>query len=71
MLSYEWENIMILKNLKLFLQNVWKNRLLMDIILENKKEFDIIFIQEPLWSYIQTIPSLTSEEEDKVIGTYK
>ena len=37
---------MIIRNLKIFLQNVWKNRLLTDIILENKKELDIIFIQE-------------------------
>ena len=38
---------MILKNLCLFLQNIYKNRILTDIILENKKEFDILFIQKP------------------------
>ena len=35
---------MILKNLCLFLQNICKNRLPTKIILENKKEFDILFI---------------------------
>ena len=40
---------MIIKNLKIFSQNVHKNKFLTDIIiiLENKKEFNIIFIQEP------------------------
>ncbi len=38
---------MILKNLEIFLQNFQKNKILMEIILENKKEFNIIFIQEP------------------------
>ena len=37
---------MILKNLEIFLQNFQKNKILMEIILENKKEFNIIFIQE-------------------------
>ena len=60
---------MILRNLKLFLQNVWKNRLLTDIILENKKEFDIIFIQEFLWSFIWTNPNLTSKKGDRIVGT--
>jgi len=35
---------MILKSLNPFLQNVWKNRLLTDTILENNKNFDILFI---------------------------
>jgi len=38
---------MILKSLKIFSQNVHKNRLLTDTLLENNKDFDIIFIQEP------------------------
>jgi len=38
---------MIIKNLKIFLENVWKNRLLTDLNLGNDKNFDIIFIQEP------------------------
>jgi len=38
---------MIIKYLKLFLQNVYKNKLLTDTILENNENFDILFIQEP------------------------
>ena len=48
--------------------NFQKNRILTDIILENKKDFDILFIREPPWSFIQNIPSSSSEEGDKVIG---
>ena len=59
---------MILKNLYLFLQNVCKNRILTNIILENEKEFNILFIQELPWFFIQTIPSSISEEGDKVIS---
>ena len=40
---------MILKSLSIFLQNIWKNCLLTDIILENNKNINIIFIQKPLW----------------------
>jgi len=59
---------MILKDLKVFLQNVHKNRILTDIILETQKEFNIIFIQELSWSFIQTIPSLIFKERDKIVG---
>jgi len=38
---------MIIKSLKLFSQNVWMNKLLTGMILENNKNFDIVFIQEP------------------------
>ena len=38
---------MNLKTLKIFSQNVQKNKLLTDTILENNKNFDILFIQEP------------------------
>ena len=38
---------MILKTHNIFSQNVRKSRLLTDTILENKKKFDILFIQEP------------------------
>jgi len=58
---------MILKTLKIFSQNVCKNRLLTDTILENNKDFDILFIQESLWSIICTILSSISEEEEEVV----
>jgi len=32
------------KRSKIFLQNIWKNSLFTNIILENQKEFNIIFI---------------------------
>ena len=59
---------MILKSLKIFSQNVHKNRLLIDTILENNKNINIFFIQEPLWSIIHNILSSTSEEEEKIIS---
>jgi len=60
---------MIIKNIEIFSQNVQKNRLLTDMILESNKEFDIIFIQEPPWSFIQSISSLLSEGEESLVGT--
>jgi len=39
---------MILHNLRIFSQNVYKNQLLIDLILENNINFNIIFIQETL-----------------------
>ena len=35
---------MIMKNLKVFLQNIWKNKSLTDNLLETNKEFDIFHI---------------------------
>ena len=39
---------MIVKNLKIFLQNVCKNSLIVNTLLETLNQFDIILIQEPL-----------------------
>jgi len=61
---------MILKSLKIFLQNVHKNYLFTDLILENNKNIDIVFIQEPPWSIIWTIPSLSSKEGKKIVGAF-
>jgi len=58
---------MILKNLRLFSQNVWKNKLLTDTVLEINKDFNIILIQESLWSTIRSIPSLTSKEDKTIV----
>ena len=38
---------MIVKNLRIFSQNIQKNKLLTDTLLEINKDFDIILIQEP------------------------
>jgi len=61
---------MILKTLNIFSQNVRKNRLLTDTILENYKKFNILFIQEPFQLIICQIPSsMSKEEEEDIIGT--
>jgi len=61
---------MIKENLKIFLQNIRKNKTLTDIILENNKNTtDIIFIQEPPRSLIQHIPSHSNPSGDLFYGT--
>ena len=66
--SYEWIHNMILKDLKIFSQNVWKNNFLINTLLEVNKSFDIIFIQEPLWTTLRTIPSSTNCEGIPLVG---
>jgi len=39
---------MIIKEIKIFSQNIYKNNLFTNTILEAQKDFDIIFIQESL-----------------------
>ena len=46
---------MIYNNLKIFSQNVCKNTLIVNTILETHSYFNIIFIQELLWSIIHSI----------------
>ena len=61
----------MIRNLKVFSQNVWKNSLIVNILLETLTQFDIIFIQESPWSKIHKIPSpLNSEGEDLVGMAY-
>ena len=60
---------MIIKSLKILSQNVQKNKLLTDSILENNKDYDIIFIQEPPWATIRQVPSTSSSEGENLIGT--
>jgi len=69
-LSYKQGKTMILKSLKFFSQNVHKNRLLTDIILENDKNFNIIFIQEPHWSIIYSILGSMSEEGEMIVRAH-
>ena len=59
---------MNLKTLKIFSQNIHKNYLLTNIILENNKNFNILFIQKPPWSIICTILSSTFKEDEDIIG---
>ena len=60
---------MILTNLKIFSQNVRKNSLVVNTILETLSHFDIILIQEPPWSEIRKIPSSSNCEGEPLIGT--
>ena len=60
---------MIVKNLKIFSQNVHKNSLIVNTILETLVHFDIILIQEPLWSEIQKIPSTSNCEGEPLMGS--
>ena len=53
---------MILKNLKIFSQNVRKNNFIINMILEVNYNFNVIFIQEPSWTTIRSIPSLDNCE---------
>jgi len=59
---------MIIKDLKIFLQNVQKNNLIVNIIFEMKFEFDIIFIQESSWTTICLIPSIRNSKGEDLVG---
>jgi len=60
---------MIVKNLKIPLQNVRKNSLIVNTLLETQNQFDIILIQEPPWSEIRKIPSSSDCEGEPLMGT--
>jgi len=63
---------MIKETLKIFSQNIRKNKALTDIILENNKNTtDIIFIQEPLRLLIQHISSHSNPLRDPLYKTVK
>ena len=59
---------MILKDLKIFSQNVWKNNFLINTVLKVNQSFNIIFIQELLWTTLRTIPSSTNSEGIFLVG---
>ena len=67
-LSCKWDISMIYDVLKLFSQNIWKNNLIVNTILEIQLAFDIMFIQEPIWLTIQTIPNSTSCKGEELVG---
>ena len=60
---------MIVENLKVFSQNVHKNSLLVNTLLKTLTNFNIILIQEPLWSEIRKIPSYSNCEGDLLMGS--
>jgi len=60
---------MIVKKLKILLQNICKNSLIVNTLLETQNQFDIILIQEPPWSEICKIPSSSDCEGEPLMGT--
>ena len=53
----------------IYSQNVQKNYVLVDSLLESQKNlYDILFIQEPPWNFIQFAPSTSSSGGQEVIG---
>jgi len=59
---------MIIKDLKIFSQNIRKNNFIINTILEINNNFDIIFIQEPSWTTIRSIPSSADNEDVSLVG---
>ena len=54
----------------IYSQNVWKNYVLIDSLLESQKDlYDILFIQKPPWNFIRFAPSTSSIGGQKVVGT--
>ena len=55
--------------LHIYSQNIWKNYVLVDSLLKLQKDlYDILFIQEPSWNFIQFAPSTSSPGGWEVIG---
>ena len=53
----------------IYSQNVWKNYVLVDSLLESQKDlYTILFIQEPPWNFIRFVPSTSSPGGQEVIG---
>ena len=59
---------MILKDIKIFSQNIWKSSLMVNTILKVKTDFNIIFIQKPSWSTVYSIPSSINSEGKLLVG---
>ena len=68
MFSCEWQCNMILKDLKIFSQNIRKNNFIINIILEVNYNFNVIFIQKLSWTTIRSIPSSKNCEGIPLVG---
>jgi len=54
----------------IYSQNVWKNYVLVDSLLESQKDlYDILFIQEPPWNFIHFAPSTIASGGNEVVST--
>ena len=60
---------MIIQNLKIFSQNIRKNSLITNTILESYSQFDVLLIQEPPWSEIRKIPCSSNCEGEPLISS--
>jgi len=58
---------MIIKDLKKFSQNVWKNNSIVNTILKTQYSFNVIFIQELSCITICSLPSLKSKEGEELV----
>ena len=55
--------------IRIYSQNVWKNYVLVDSLLESQKDlYDILFIQKPPWNFIRLALSTTASRGDEVVG---
>jgi len=59
---------MILKDLRIFSQNIHKSNFLINTILKVNHDFDIIFIQEPSWTTLRFIPSSMNPKGVPLLG---
>ena len=54
----------------IYLQNVCKNYMLVDSLLEIQKDlYNVLFIQEPPWNFVYFVSFTTISGEDEVFGT--
>ena len=58
---------MIFKNIKVFLQNIWKNNVIVNTILETQFNFNVVFIQELFWMTIHAILSSKSRDGEELV----
>ena len=59
---------MIIKDIKIFSQNIQKNYLIVNTILETKLKFNIIFVQEPSWTTIWLVLSSRNCKDNELVG---
>ena len=60
---------MIIKNLRIFSQNIRKNSVIVTSLLESLTQYDIILIQELPWSEICKVPSTLYSKDEPLMGT--
>ena len=55
--------------IRIYSQNVWKNYVLVDSLLESQKNlYDILFIQKPPWNFIRFVLFTLSSGDQEVVG---